>query len=421
MEKRNGNKRRENLGYKYDVFEEVSHYPRSSDLGERVNIFLTEITRISTLLKLTVSVDDRDGFVFLGEDKIKAILSHTKYKSILQDLNARRIIKRQEKTNRYGSSVYMFDPVYYRPILQGIPIRNLKVRNGVRRYLGIQGERVSPEVHKWIRPALVSTEIRITEEEFFSDLDNKYSRYKTSKLYKGERPRSLESYRQDLGLTFYAIRQFQQLNRTRRAGYIREDNFSGRVYNIATGVPRFVRSYIRIQGEPVAEIDMRSSHAVLLWKIVPRTDFITFLTSSTSRGLDIYDRLGEILGINERREVKFKFLRALYSRPSSRYSQDFKRIFPQAAEILEGIKSTENKRNPSNGRGTHTNLAFKLLNLEVKLFRQVWEGLYLEGIPFLSIHDGVLVPVSQVARARGIMEAILRREIPIVETKTIFY
>lgn len=419
MGNKNGNRRRGNLGYKYSIFGEVSHYPKTSDLGERVNIFLTELTRISSVTKLTLSEGSQN--VYFGSDNLKSILSHTQYKNVIQDLEERGIISRAEITNRYGLPVYSFEPVFYRPIVQGIPIRNLKVRNGVRRYLGIQDERISEDVYKWSKSSLVETEVLLTEEEFYSDILSKYDRYLANKKLKGEKPRSLESYSQDLGLTWYAIRQYQQLNKKRRAAYIREDQFSGRVYNIATGVPRWVRSYIRIQGEPVAEVDMVSSHAVLLWKIVPKTDFISFLYASTSRGSDIYDRYGEILGISDRKEVKFRFLRSLYGRTSSKYFKEFKSCFPQAGEILEEIKTTENPRNPSNDKGTHTNLAFKLLNLEVKLFRKVWEAYYLAGIPFLSIHDGLLVPVSKVTRARVLMEEILRREIPIIQTKTVFY
>lgn len=419
MAKRNGS-RRSNTGYKYNLYDEVNFYPRSSDLGERVNIFLTELTRISNVLKLTVSVDDRDGYVYLGSDKLKTLLSHTRYRQILQDLARRGIINPRKETNRFGNVVYSFDPVYYNPVQEGIPIRNLKVRNGVRRYLGIQDD-IDPDVHKWIRESLISTEIRIQESEFFADLDLKYEKYRTVKLNKGERIRSLENYKKDLSLTWFSIKQFQQLNRSRRSNYLREDNFSGRIYNIATGVPRWIRSYIHIQGEPVAEVDMVSSHAVLLWKVVPKTDYIRFLYESTSRGCDIYERYGELLEIPERQEVKIRFLRSLYSRSSSKYSREFRSLFPEAGRILDEIKATENPRNPSNKRGTHTNLAFKLMNLEVKLFRRVWEALYRQGIPYLSIHDGILVPVSQVNRARVLMEEILRAEIPIARTKVIFY
>jgi hypothetical protein len=272
-----------------------------------------------------------------------------------------------------------------------------------------------------MKPALVSTEIRISETEFYSDLPEKYVRYCENKKLKGEKPRSLESYGKDLAQTFYSIRRYQQLNRSRRAGFIREDQFSGRVYNVATGVPRWVRSKIYVQGEKLVEIDMKSSHAVLLWKIAPKTDFIKFLYETTSQGLDIYDRYGEMIGISDRREVKFRFLRSLYSRISSKYYKEFKRHFPETGLVLDKIKSTDNLRNPSREKGTHTNLAYKLLNLEVKLFRLVWEGLFLADIPFLSIHDGILVPASMASRARAIMTEILIKEIPILETKTIYY
>lgn len=417
-----GNKRRPAVGYVYNVYNEVSFYPRSSDIGERVNILITEVCKISNVIRLTVSTDESESYVFLGADKIKTLLSHTRYKKILEDLSRRGILSRPGTVNRFGTPVYSFAPVFYRPIQEGVPIRNLKVRNSVRRYLGIQEERISPEVNRWLLPALVSTEIQITEEEFFEDLLVKYERYVASKKMKGEKPRSLDNYRQDLRQTFFSIKEYQQLGRISRGRYIREDQFSGRVYNIATGVPRWVRSRFRIQGETVVEVDMDASHAVLLWLIVPRTDFARFLWETTSQGGDIYSAYGERVGIRDRRAVKYRFLRSLYSRPSSKYFQEFKRVFPEAGRILEEIKSSPDPRNPNGEKnGNHTNLAFKLLTAEVRLFRKVWEALYIEGIPFLSIHDGILIPSSRANQARDIMVGVLRQFIPIVESKSLFY
>ena len=417
-----GNKRRAAVGYVYNVFNEVSYYPRSSDIGERVNILITEICKISNVIKLTVSTDESESYVYLGADKVKTILSHTRYKAVLDSLIRRKILSRPRSVNRFGDPIYSFAPVYYTPIQEGVPIRNLKVRNSIRRYLGIQEERISPDVNKWILPALISTEVKISEAEFFEDLAVKYERYVGGKNLKGEKPRSLESYRRDIRQTYLSILEYQQLGKIARGKYIREDHFSGRVYNIATGVPRWVRGHFRIGGETVSEVDMRSFHAVLLWMIVPRTDFARFLWDVTSQGRDIYDAYGERLGIIDRKAVKYRFLRSLYSRPSSRYSQEFRSIFPEAGRILDDIKSTPDPRNPSGEKnGHHTNLAFKLLNLEVKLFRRVWEALYIEGIPFLSIHDGILIPTSRATQARDIMVGVLRQSIPIVESKFIFY
>lgn len=415
-----GNTRRGDLNYTYDVFKEIS-VPKSSDRGERLNILLTELTRISNVLKLTVSFDDDESYIYFGSDKLKAILGHGRYRSEIDYLIREGILSRHEKKSRFGDSVYSFEPIYYVPVSRGVQVRNLKVRNGIRKYLGIHNERISPDVFKWIRSSLIKTEIRISEAEFYAGLEEKYEKYKAGKQYKGERFRSLENYRKDLNQTFYSIRQFQQFDKFRRSGYVREDTFSGRIYNIATGVPRWVRSYIFLDGEPVVEIDMKSSHAVLLWKIVPRTDYVRFIYDLTSRGCDIYQGYGDLIGIKDRREVKFRFLRSLYSRYNSKQSQEFNRNFPEAGRILDDIKRSDNPRNPSNDKGTHTNLAFKLLNMEVKIFKKIWESLYLEDIPFLSIHDGILVPASKVTRAQAIMTEILRREIPISETKTIFY
>jgi len=352
--------------------------------------------------------------------KIKALLSHTKYQSILQEMTSCGLIRRTEKTTRFGTQIYSFLPVFFQPVRKNNPIRNLKVRNGVRRYLAIDEERVTPRVFRWVMPGLKAADIRISKEEFFADMQKKYERYKQRKISKGERYRSPEGYERDMWQIYRSLVQYQELNASRRVEYVWEDEFSGRIYNIATGVPRWLRKYIFIAGEPVAEIDMQSSHAVLLWKIVPRTDFIRFLWDSAVQGRDIYDAYGERVGICDRREVKFRFLRGLYSKPTAKYSLEFKKIFPEAGKELDEIKTNYNPFNPScRAKGCHTNLAFRLLNLEVKIFRKIWESFWIHEIPFLSIHDGILVPSSRLGQARSIMDEVLRKEIPVAQTKTV--
>ena len=100
---------------------------------------------------------------------------------------------------------------------------------------------------------------------------------------------------------------------------------------------------------------------------------------------------------------------------NSKYYKEFKRIFPEAGEVIDEIKRKSISGNPSK-KGSYTNLAYKMMNKEVKLFRKVWEGMYLAGIPFLPIHDGILVPVSRLSEARVLMEQIIQRSIPIVQT-----
>jgi hypothetical protein len=301
------------------------------------------------------------------------------------------------------------------PIEEGVKIRNLKVRNGVRRYLGIQSDTVDGNVLSWTRDSLVETEILVTEEIFFSDLEQKYDIYKRNKLLQGLKFKNYDNYLEDLARNYFSVRHYQQLDKYERTRYIKQDAFSGRIYTIATGVPKWVRSYIRIQGEPLAEIDMKATHPYLLFHILRETDYMRFVWELTRGERDIYEAYGDLVGISDRAAVKYRFLRSIYGRMNSKYYKEFKYHFPEAGKVIDEIKTKTILADPSK-KGTYTNLAFKMMNKEVKLFRKVWEGMYLAGIPFLPIHDGILVPASRLSEARVLMEQIIKRSIPIVQT-----
>lgn len=409
------NKRRDNLHYSYNVYQASAWIPKTSDLGERVNIFLTELNRISRVIDITLRFTPDRGFVYFSSQQLQALLSHTRYKEILENLVTRGVIKRIPRTSRFKSTLHCFEPCFMDPLERGVKIRNLKVRNGVRRYLNIHSDTVDGSVLSWTRSSLLETEIQVTEEVFFSDLDQKYQAYTANKILQGLKYKSYDSYLEDLARNFYSVRHYQQMNPSGRTRYIKQDAFSGRIYTIATGVPKWVRSYIRIQGEPIAEIDMKATHPYLLFHILRETDYIRFLWSTTSGERDIYEAYGELIGISDRAAVKYRFLRSIYGRMNSKYYKEFKSHFPEAGKVIDEIKTRTVPGNPSK-KGDYTNLAFKMMNKEVKIFRKVWEGMYLAGIPYLPIHDGILVPASRLNEARALMEQIIKRSIPIVQT-----
>jgi len=408
-------KRRDNLNYSYNIYQEIQGIPKTSDLGERVNIFLTELNKISRIVDITLRFTPSRNFVYFNANQLQALLSHIRYKSVIQDLQDKGVIRRAPVKSKFQTLLYCFDPLFMDPIETGVKIRNLKVRNGVRRYLGIQQDTVDKNVLSWTRSSLLETKILVTEEIFFSDLEDKYRIYRRSKTLQGLKYKNFDNYLEDLARNYFSVRHYQQLDKQERSRYIKQDTFSGRIYTIATGVPKWVRSYVRIQGEPLAEIDMRATHPYLLFHILKNTDYIRFLWETTLSGKDIYEAYGERIGITDRAAVKYRFLRSIYGRMNSKYYKEFKQQFPEAGKVIDNIKTRNVPGNPSK-KGSYTNLAYKIMNKEVKLFRKVWEGMYLAEIPFLPIHDGILVPASRLSESRVLMEQIIKRSIPIVQT-----
>lgn len=408
------NKRRKDLNYSYNVYQEVV-YPKTSDLGERINIFLTELNRISRILDITLRFTPDRDFVYFNSQQLQAILSHTRYREIIDSLVCNKIVKRYPRISRFKTMLYCFEPSFLTPLEEGVKIRNLKVRNGVRRYLDIQSDTVDTNILSWTRSSLQATDILVTEEIFFADLEQKYDIYKQNKILQGLKFKNFDNYLEELSRNYFSVRHYQQMNQDERTRYIKQDSFSGRIYTIATGVPKWVRSYVRLQGEPLAEIDMRATHPYLLFHILRETDYMRFVWETTRSERDIYEAYGELIGISDRAAVKYRFLRSIYGRMNSKYYKEFKEQFPEAGKVIDEIKTKDIQGNPSK-KGDYTNLAFKMMKKEVKLFRKVWQGMYLAEIPFLPIHDGILVPASRLSEARVLMEQIIKRSIPIVQT-----
>jgi len=74
------------------------------------------------------------------------------------------------------------------------------------------------------------------------------------------------------------------------------------------------------------------------------------------------------------------------------------------------FKALEFKPNPRNIIKPHSNLAFLMQSLEVRLMRKICHRLLEEGIPFLTVHNEVIVRKSDGAATEHIFNEILTPE-----------
>ncbi len=144
---------------------------------------------------------------------------------------------------------------------------------------------------------------------------------------------------------------------------------------------------------------MKATHPYLLFNLLSDTDYGRFVWETVRTGGDIYEAYGKRIRIPDRKAVKYRFLRSIYGRMNSKYYKEFKSVFPEAGAIIDNIKTKDLQGNPSK-KGDYTNLAYKMMNKEVKLFRKVWEGLYIAEIPFSRFTTGSWSP-PRGSRSRG--------------------
>ena len=196
--------------------------------------------------------------------------------------------------------------------------------------------------------------------------------------------------------------------------FFKVDDFSGRVYTPVTTQHRIHRPNLLLYGKETTGLDVQTMQPLLLGKIlysqIGENDFSKWLDN----GDDIYLMLQERSGINTRDEAKKRFFEILFSLPN----KELAKIFGDANWInwINDYKSKPEPRNKKvkyldNGSiSYHNNLAWLLQNTEVKVMRKVWETLANAGIPFLTVHDEVIVQKERANEAYNLFSEVMEKE-----------
>ena len=368
------------------------------DLAEKVGIKHKGVSyeRMSLFLTHIYSSYRKGRPVIVGEDKAKYYLSAdfiTRQKR-LNILLENKLISQTERTSKYGDRYLAYFPKKLTPInhdniITGKEILNCKVAQ----------KEYSTEVNDYIIPSFVRTTIDIDVDTIIKVASENYPRYIIKKRRDRKIPSTLKEYVDEQIAYFY--HQIYALNNDLDY-YISEDFFGKRIYTSITSLSKYVRPYIRIDGEKVVELDLQSSQPTFLAKILfdhGSLEFHDFYNSVD----DIYTSLGDELGIN-REECKIKILQWLFSNPLANYVSPYNikldTIFPTDAKIINEIKSTHLE---GNHREKYKNIAWLLQSEENKVFRKIWTEIGELGIPFLTIHDSILVKKQDLIEAADIM------------------
>ena len=76
---------------------------------------------------------------------------------------------------------------------------------------------------------------------------------------------------------------------------------------------------------------------------------------------------------------------------------------------INEFKSSPEPLNPHTSIKPHSNLAWLLQTTEVKLMQEVWNDLNNAGIPFLTVHDEIIVKNTNLPIAEMIMREKLKQ------------
>ena len=188
------------------------------------------------------------------------------------------------------------------------------------------------------------------------------------------------------------------------------DDFSGRVHSPVTSLKGIIREHLLIDGIPTIGFDVATMQPLLLGKALKQAIGTNEYSNWIDSGEDIYIILQQKAGLNTRAEGKKRFFQIAFARPNNELAS----MFGDADWItwINQYKSQLEPLNLHNKGKLHNNLAWLLQSTEVNLMRKVWHDLIKAGIPFLSVHDEIIVKQSDQHKAESIFSSVLDMEFP---------
>lgn len=214
------------------------------------------------------------------------------------------------------------------------------------------------------------------------------------------------SLKEDSGSTDY-FNLFLELKNQYLNLFFTVDLFSGRVHTPVSSFKREYRPNILIEGEQTSSLDVSTMQPTLLGKILEIQIGINEYSEWINEGIDIYLIIQSKGKLDSRDKAKKRFFEILFSKPNKQLAE----LFGNANWInwINEIKSKPLEANPRSQKKQHSNLAWLLQTSEVKIMREVWQGLVNANIFFLSVHDEVIIKVIDAKKAEEIFNNVLTK------------
>ena len=364
------------MSYTMMVFDRVNRLPgvkEGSEDWERLNMFVTKLQYRSYYMAAIKSWELIG--IYYTRDQVAILLGGRKWKERLYLLLEHGVIEKTgiRNPNNYFQELYYFKPVRIPPLRWFVPIKHIRVINSLNIYYDSKAQGKTGDIRRLVLPNLRKLKFKVTAEEFYQVSQD---RYYYELIHNWNKLRGLEIY-----------------------DYASQDDFGGRIHTIITNLPKALRRCIRLDGERVIELDIHQCQVMILDKILrehnPDNSFSRWFDSVN----DIYQQYQLRLNLATREQGKEQFCISVFSDTNTRAAQEFIKQFPDTRQVFYNAKKHD-----------YRNMARILQRAEVQFFRKVWFELRVQRIPFLSIHDALLIPQSKIIKAYDILVDKLRTE-----------
>lgn len=211
----------------------------------------------------------------------------------------------------------------------------------------------------------------------------------------------------DIPVYFRAFLEMRKLNLD---AFFSVDGFSTRVHTPIVNLKEDLRKYLRLDGEELISLDVKQMQPLILAKILMDSVGDNVFSGAIFSGEDAYVIIQEAAQLESRGDAKKMLFRLIFGKPMDGIGRIF-RGDTKWVDWINGYKSSVELRNPHK-EDKHTNLAWLLQFSEVKIMTDIWERLRSAGLPFLTIHDDVLVRRRDGVFTEGVMREVLGSYFP---------
>lgn len=194
------------------------------------------------------------------------------------------------------------------------------------------------------------------------------------------------------------------------------DKTAGRLHHNVSGLPRELRGYLLLDGEPCAETDIACCQPLLMHRLYPAGSTEAARFAELVSGGKFYEALAEASGEKwgDRQELKRRiYAQVLYDRvrPEALLWQAFVRLFPELAATIAALKE-----------GGHWKLAVANQKAEADIVvRTVIPRLAKElpGVPVLTVHDSLVIPERHAEHGAQVLREEVSRAVGVTPFVTL--
>ena len=391
--------------YKYHIFKEISViFHPSDESGQRLQLILTKALQKS---RHYLAAQRDEPYIQFSNKEAKLLggCRHKENFNILIELGLLIPVIKYNYRNK-NQSLMTFEPITLKPIRYNESITHPRIANSLECYYKAKKGDMTDVISRYLIPSLRKISFYMSEETFLYHVSNNYLVYceEFNKDINNKKKKTLthDKYIENSRFLFLKLQDFNNAKGVEIYDFISQDKFSGRFHTPVTILPKYlkIRDIIKYDGESMTELDIKTFQPMLLSIILDGTDYSRWYNSVD----DCYLALMEQFNLPSRECAKDYMYGFVFGTKYGKKHKEFCRHFPEAGRILTEWKSNHIEDNPNsykvakNGKrrcNYHSNVSMLTQREEVRWMSKLWSILGKKVIPFVTIHDAILIPASK--------------------------